>query len=241
MMQNTKLLDKQILFIAISSIFIFVSPVVAQDNKNEDRAGLTCQQMLSLGKKTWEEYFYKVTGDSSLAGTDRAYVTYAECHRERNNRRLAAFPNSTRQRINTYRNLYQKYRHSHIGLTGAYVGGGTMFGHASARTSTLDEELVETLINLYSESKSSNNSVKKGIERKIKIMRNKISQINPNIPKNRRDFVSAEYIPYGVSSYADLESSLNSLSAMLLKENSKVGLAVLNFIDKANNIFSISR
>lgn len=203
-MLHRTLLNKQLLFMAIGSIFVFVPPVIAQDNTNENRAGLTCQQILARAKKSWEEYYYRATGNGSLAGTDRAYLTYAECHRERNNKKLAAFPTSTRKKINNYRQLYQKYRLSHIGLRGAYAGGGTMFGHTAAQTETLDEELVETLIKLQTESKSSNNPTKKEVEIKVKSMRNKITQQNPNIAKNRREFLSHNYIQYGVSNYADL-------------------------------------
>jgi hypothetical protein len=186
------LTKKQLLFMAIVSSFMFVSPVIAQDSPNEDRGGLTCNQILAMSKKSWEEYYYKATGNSSLAGTDRAYLTYAECHKERNSQKLATFPTSTRQKINKYRQLYEKYRLSHIGLQGAYAGGGTMFGHGAAQTTTLDEELVETLIKLHSGSKSSNNVSKKEIERKVKNMRNKITQQNPNLAKNRKEFVSPD-------------------------------------------------
>jgi hypothetical protein len=47
---------------AIGSTFMFVSPVIAQDNTNDNRAGLTCQQILARGKKSWEQYYYRATG-----------------------------------------------------------------------------------------------------------------------------------------------------------------------------------
>ena len=68
-MLNTNLPYKQLLLMAIGSTLMFVSPVIAQNNPNEDRVGLTCNQILVRGKKSWKEYYYKATGNDFLAGT----------------------------------------------------------------------------------------------------------------------------------------------------------------------------
>ncbi|MCW5312962.1 hypothetical protein GTQ43_03580 [Nostoc sp. KVJ3] len=218
-----------------SLLLLFASPVIAQENTNSDTTGLTCNKILAMKKDAWAEYYYKKTGNSSLAATDRASIVYAQCHKKRNDKAMAALPVDLKQSISIYRQLYQQYRVASIDLESAYAGGGTAHGHQLSRTSPLDEEMVEALIRLKRQSKPTNNVKNKEVQVRIDRLRSQVRQLNPAIPKNQEAIPSPSYRNHAVSSYAEMKQSVDSIIPMLLKEREDVSLVILKFMDRLKN------
>ncbi|MDF5706637.1 MAG: hypothetical protein PUP90_02875 [Nostoc sp. S4] len=181
------------------------------------------------------QYYYQKTGNSSLAATDRASETYAECHRKRNNSLLAAFPADLKQRISRYRQLYQQYRIASIDLERAYAGGGTAYGHQLSQTAPLDEEMVEALIKLKRQAKQANDVKKKEVQVRIDRLRSQVRQLNPAIPKNQAAIPYPSYRNHAISNYAKMKQSVDSIVPMLLKEHEDVSLLILKFMDRLKN------
>jgi hypothetical protein len=222
----------KLLFAGASLLFLFASPVIAQENTNIDTVGLTCNQVLAMKEDTWAEYYYKKTGNSSLAATDRALYSYAQCHKKRNDRAMAALPTDVQRNIKRYRQLCKQYRLASISLAGNYAGGGTMFGHAMSQTEPLDEKMVEELIKLKRQSKPARNVKKNEVQVRINKVRSHVNQLSPAIAKNREAMPSASYLKYAISSHAEMKQSVDSIVPMLLKERGDVSLAILKFMDK---------
>jgi hypothetical protein len=221
----------KILSASVSLLILFAPAVIAQENLQQDMAGLTCDKILTMKADSWEEYHSQKTGDRSEQGQDIAYEVYAQCHKKRNDAAAAKLPGTTAQRINKYRQHYQKFRIASAFLQQAYAGGGTLYAHLARRSAIDDEELVEALIRLNRQTAPRKLGVNKDIERKITRLRSQLRQLDPAIAKNRQILSEFSTNNQGKTEYATMKQNFDAIIAMLAKERNDASLLILKYMD----------
>jgi hypothetical protein len=223
----------KILSTSVSLLILFAPTVIAQENPQQDMAGLTCDKILTMKADSWEAYHSQKTGDRSEQGQDIAYEVYAQCHQKRNDAALTKLSATAAQRINKYRQHYQKFRVASAFLQQAYAGGGTLYVHLARRSAVDDEELIQALIRLNRQTAPAKQSVNKDIERKITRLRSQLRQLDPAIAKNRQILSEFSTTNQGKTEYATMKQNFDAIIAMLPKERNDVSLLILKYVDES--------
>lgn len=209
-----------------------ISQSIATAQKDEDRLGLTCSQVLAMKPDQWAEYYNK-KNPGGEEGYDHAYESYAECMKRRNDTALAKLPRLSADRMRRYRALCGKFRVDNLEFQQAYAGGGTMYAHAMVRGQVEDEELIARLARIYSTSGPAGHSAGSGLAR----IKARLAALNPATAANRKKLGEFSAVEQGKTAYRDVRREIAALEPLLAAERPVARRILVKFLDDASHVF----
>lgn len=225
-------MGKRLLFFVAGAWLLGISLSTASAQKEEDRLGLTCTQVLAMKPDQWAEYYNK-KNPGGEAGYDHAYESYAECMKRRNDTALTKLPRLSAGRMRRYRALCGKFRVDNLEFQQAYAGGGTMYTHAMVRGLVEDEELIARLARIYSMSAPAGHAAGSRLAR----IKARLATLNPATAANQKKLGEFSAVEQGRTAYRDVRQDIAALEPLLATERPEARRAIVKFLDRASRVF----